>query len=367
MAKFEQFHELKIRLPNHEYPIHIGYGILFDNDLLTRYLAGSQALIVTNSTIAPLYLKKVQQAFSSIQCDVVILPDGEQYKNQASLNTIFNRLLECRHHRDTTLFALGGGVVGDITGFAASTFQRGVRVVQLPTTLLAQVDASVGGKTGINHPLGKNMIGSFYQPDAVIMDLSTLQSLPLREFRAGLAEVIKYALLEGEDFYHHVTNFLKHKFPPEPYSLASLVAKCCEIKGKIVQEDEGERGKRALLNLGHTFAHALEAYTNYEYWLHGEAVGIGLYCAGKLSQLKGYLSNSALENLDNLLQQAQLPRRIPKEINLTEVIKLMFLDKKILHNTLRFVLLKSPGDCFMDNTVTQEILRETLISAQEGE
>lgn len=367
MAKSELYHELTIRLPNHEYSIHIGNHSLSNSKLLTHCLVGTQALIVTNSTVAPLYLNTVQAAFSNMQCDVVVLPDGEPYKNQSSLDIIFNTLLEKRHHRDTTLFALGGGVIGDITGFAASTFQRGVNFVQFPTTLLAQVDASVGGKTAINHPLGKNMIGSFYQPNAVIMDLHTLNSLPQREFCAGLAEVIKYGLLEGGEFYTGLTNFLSHKSNIPTALLADLVAHCCQIKADIVQEDERELGKRALLNLGHTFAHALEAYSNYEQWLHGEAVGIGLYCAAYLSYLMGYLNLTELEKVDYLLQQAQLPRRIPKDINLTKLTQLMFQDKKVLQNTLRFVLIKAPGNCFVDSTVTQEMLRQTLLSAQEGE
>jgi 3-dehydroquinate synthase len=367
MAKSEFFHEININLPTHEYKIHIGKACLSNVDLLNGYLAGTQVLIVTNTTVAPLYLLEIQRAFSSIQCDVVVLPDGEVYKNQHSLNQIFDTLITHHHHRDTTLFALGGGVIGDITGFAASTYHRGVRFIQLPTTLLAQVDASVGGKTAINHPLGKNMIGSFYQPHAVIMDVNTLQSLPEREFRAGLAEIIKYGLLESRAFFKRVHDDLQQNLLSNPPLLADLVAHCCEIKAKIVQEDERELGKRALLNLGHTFAHALEAYTKYERWLHGEAVGIGLYCAALLSQRMGYLSEIDLHSLDKLLQLAQLPRRIPKDINLDKLMQLMFHDKKILQNKLRFVLLRAPGDCFVESKVSHEELHQSLISAQEGE
>lgn len=359
MAKSELLHEVRIRLPNHEYAIHIGTHCLSDPQLLTRYVAGKQVLIVSNETVAPLYLDEVQQAFTGFQCNVVILPDGEAHKNQHNLDKIFTSLIEHYHHRDTTLFALGGGVIGDITGFAASTYQRGVRLIQLPTTLLAQVDASVGGKTAINHPLGKNMIGSFYQPHAVIIDLNTLNTLQEREFRAGFAEVIKYGLLEGGEFLESLCG---HRS-----SLSALIAQCCQIKASIVEQDERECGKRALLNLGHTFAHALETYTHYERWLHGEAVAIGLYCAGLLSQQLGHLSAADLETIDQLLEQAKLPRRIPKEVNVTKLQELMSHDKKIISNTLRFVLLKGLGNCYIDSTVTAESLRHTLISALEGE
>ena len=262
MAKFELYEQVDVFLPGYQYPIIICRNGLSNPELLRSFVTSKQVLIVTNDTIAPLYLNYLKSAFTGIQCDVVILADGEEYKNQESLLAIYNALIQNKHHRDTTLIALGGGVVGDLAGFAASTYQRGIRFIQIPTTLLAQVDASVGGKTAINHPLGKNMIGSFYQPHAVIIDLNTLNSLPEREFRAGLAEMIKYGLLAGGDFLKQLLQALEHGLSAQSVELPNLIAQCCHIKAKFVETDEREAGQRALLNLGHTFAHALEAYTH---------------------------------------------------------------------------------------------------------
>ncbi len=356
---------LAVRLARHEYPIYIGKNLLSNAGLLVRHVRAGQVLIVTNDTIAPLYLAQVQQAFAAIQCDVLILSDGEVHKNQQSLFTIYDALIKHRHHRDTTLLALGGGVIGDLTGFAAATYQRGVRYIQLPTTLLAQVDSSIGGKTAINHPQGKNMIGSFYQPHAVIMDVTTLLTLPSREFNAGLAEVIKYGLLAGDGFLHKLRVVLAGECTSATSPLLpDLIAECCEIKAQFVQEDELETGRRALLNLGHTFAHALEAYTHYQRWLHGEAVAIGLYCAALLSHQLGYLNHTALTDLDTMLAQAMLPCRIPDDIDLKLLYTLMFNDKKIQNKRLRFVLMRSPGDCYLDDSVTEEQLRHVLYCAQ---
>ena len=367
MANPDIHHQLSVGLARHEYPIHIGQNCLANGDLLRSYVKGPQLLIVTNTTVAPIYLKSVQALFSALQCDVVILPDGEQHKNQHSLFAIYDELIKKNHHRDTTLLALGGGVVGDITGFAAATYQRGVRFIQLPTTLLAQVDASVGGKTAINHPLGKNMIGSFYQPHAVIMDLNTLQTLPARELRSGYAEVIKYGLLAGGELLQILCDSFATDAILRPPLLADIIARCCQIKINVVQEDEREMGQRALLNLGHTFAHALEAYTHYQRWLHGEAVAIGLYCAALLSHHLGYLTNENLTLVDTLLLQAKLPRRIPKEIDLQALYALMFHDKKVKNKTLRFVLIRAPGDCYLDNEVTDDCLHYVLTHAVEGD
>jgi 3-dehydroquinate synthase len=327
-----------------------------------------QVMIVTNASIAPLYLSSVQEAFSKFQCDVVVIPDGEAYKNQEGLFAIYDGLIENQHHRDTTLVALGGGVVGDITGFAAATYQRGVRFIQAPTTLLAQVDASIGGKTAINHRLGKNMIGSFHQPHAVLMDLTTLSTLPEREFCAGFAEIIKYALLVGGNFLKKVDALLEQGYSSMTLpQQADLIAQCCDIKANFVQEDEKEIGRRALLNLGHTFAHALEVYTNYRRWLHGEAVGIGLYCAALLSYASGSLDKCHLLSVDSLLANAKLPRRIPKEIDLDKLQDLMFSDKKIVNKKLRFVLMRAPGDCYIETEITADSLRYVLMNAVEGE
>ncbi len=370
MANPDSYQQLIIKLPGHSYPVFIGFNCLSDVELLRRHVHGEQVLIVTNETVAPLYLDLVQRAFTTLQCDVVILADGEEHKNQHSLFAIYDTLIKQNHHRDTTLIALGGGVIGDITGFAAATYQRGVRFIQLPTTLLAQVDASVGGKTAINHLLAKNMIGSFYQPHAVIMDLDTLSTLPERELRAGFAEVIKYGLLAGGAFLQVLSKMLEQEhdlFSASSGTLADLVVRCCQIKVDYVQDDERETGVRALLNLGHTFAHALEACTHYQRWLHGEAVAIGLYCAALLSHQMGYLKQSNLELVDLLLLQAKLPRRIPHDIDLTVLHSLMYNDKKIQNNTLRFVLIRAPGDCYLDDTITNDCLRYALNHAVEGD
>lgn len=355
--------QLDVRLKNHEYPIYIGSHLLADADLLRRHVLAGQVLVVTSDRIAPLYLDAVQQAFASIQCDAVVLADGEIHKNQQSLFAIYDALINHRHNRDTTLIALGGGVIGDMTGFAAATWQRGVPYIQIPTTLLAQVDSSVGGKTAINYRHAKNMIGSFYQPHAVIMDLATLATLPMREFRAGLGEVIKYGLLAGGEVLSNIQSILAKGLTSSTDSLSELIEQCCRIKAEFVQEDERETGRRVLLNLGHTFAHALESYTNYQRWLHGEAVAIGLYCAALLSCQLGLLPEKDLNMVDLLLAAAQLPSRIPSDIDLTALQSLMFNDKKIKNNTLRFVLMRGAGDCFLDAEVTDERVRCVLRSA----
>jgi 3-dehydroquinate synthase len=368
MASHKIEHELDIVCSSHQYPILIGHGLLEDHQKLRAYVKGSQVMIVTNDTLAPLYLKSVQQAFSSLQCNTVVLPDGEPHKNLNSLSHIYDALIHHQHHRDTTLIALGGGVIGDITGFAAATYQRGVRFIQLPTTLLAQVDASVGGKTAVNHPLGKNMIGSFHQPDAVIMDLNTLETLPEREFNAGLAEVIKYALLMGGDCLLLLEQVLQVGFASKSSkALADLIAHCCGIKAKFVEEDEREQGRRALLNLGHTFGHALESYTQYERWLHGEAVAMGLYCAALLSKQLGYLTQADLQRLDLMLKAAQLPSRIPKDIDLKQIQALMLKDKKVKNKQLHVVLIRAWGDCYIESTLSDAMILQALMGAVDGE
>lgn len=368
MAKFDLYQELVIRLPTYEYPIIIGRNFLTDKEVLRRYISGKQVLVVTNTTVAPLYLDYLQSAFTDRQCDVVILEDGEGFKNQQSLFAIYDTLIAKQHHRDTTLIALGGGVIGDITGFAAATYQRGVDFLQIPTTLLAQVDASIGGKTAINHPLAKNMIGSFHQPKAVIMDLETLQTLSEREFRAGLAEVIKHALLAGGEFFELIYNALREDLDlRKSEKLPEIIGYCCQIKAKFVQEDEREKGMRALLNLGHTFAHALEAYSQYSRWLHGEAVAIGLYCAALLSYYHAGLDEKSLLLIDNLLTMAKLPNRIPSDIDLNDLRNLMSQDKKIKNKNLRFILMKTIGNCYIEDCVPENLLCSTLERAVEGD
>lgn len=367
MAKFEAYTQVDVCLPGYQYPIIICRKGLNDTSLLRHWIPSQQVLIVTNDTIAPLYLPLIQSAFASIQCDAVILKDGEEFKNQQSLFTIYDALIRNKHHRDTTVVALGGGVIGDVAGFAASTYQRGVPFTQIPTTLLAQIDASVGGKTAINHSLGKNLIGSFYQPNAVLIDLNTLETLPDREFRSGLAEMIKYSLLVGGDFLYRLLDALKSGLTQNSSELPDLIAHCCKIKAEIVAGDERESGQRALLNLGHTFAHALEAYTQYQRWLHGEAVAIGLYCASVLSCNMGLLDAKVVELVEQMLEYAHLPHKIPKSIDLKQLTDLMSLDKKIKNNCLRFVVIKEPGYCYLDDKVTANCLHNTLMNAVEGE
>lgn len=365
MAKSNIYQTLQVNLPGRSYPIIIGQQLLNENDIIGNHVTSKQVLVVTNNVVAPFYLHKVQKIFSTKQCDTVILKDGEEHKNSTSLFQIYTTLIEKKHHRDTTIVALGGGVVGDISGFAAATYQRGVNFVQIPTTLLAQVDASVGGKTAINHAQAKNMIGSFYQPKAVVMDLETLKTLPDREFQAGFAEIIKYAILNGGDFLLQVQYLLQDGLEKNTYQLAEIISRCCQIKATFVQEDEFEQGSRALLNLGHTVAHALEAYTEYKRWLHGEAVGIGLYYAALLSYKRYGLSLQVLEQIDNLLALAKLPRRIPNDINLSRLRDLMNKDKKIKNNSLRFVLINSMGKCYLEENVTDADLQAVLQSAVE--
>ncbi|KGP64169.1 3-dehydroquinate synthase [Legionella norrlandica] len=367
MAKFELYAKVDISLSGYQYPIIICQNGLMDSDFINRLVTSEQVFVVTNRTIAPLYLNLLQSILSTKQCDVVVLEDGEKHKNQQSLFSIYDSLIQNQHHRDTCIVALGGGVVGDIAGFAASTYQRGVSFIQIPTTLLAQVDASVGGKTAINHPLGKNMIGSFYQPMAVIIDLSTLQTLPEREFRSGIAEMIKYALLVGGAFFKQIQQVLQQGLTVDSPELPQLIAECCQIKAKIVEQDEKELGQRALLNLGHTFAHALETYTNYQRWLHGEAVAIGLYCASLLSKKMGLLDKMIVDEVEQMLIDAGLPYKIPKSIDLSQLRDLMNLDKKVKNNCLRFVVMKKPGVCYLDDSVTEDCLYDTLINAVEGE
>jgi 3-dehydroquinate synthase len=365
MAKFDLYQQVTVHLPNREYPIAIGYDALHDSDLLTAYLAGEQVLIVSNDKVAPLYLDYLKSVFLNRQCDIVILPDGEEFKNQRSLFTIYDKLIALQHHRDTTLIALGGGVIGDITGFAASTYQRGVRFIQIPTTLLAQVDAAIGGKTGINHAESKNMIGSFHQPAAVIIDLNTLKTLPSREFCSGFAEIIKYALLVGGEFLQLVYEVLQEGLA-ESFSdnLAAVISKCCRIKAEYVEEDEYElSGRRAFLNLGHTFAHALESCTHYKRWLHGEAVSIGLYCAALLSQECAKLDAGTVDLIDHMLFKANLPRRIPGDVNLNNLLTSMLQDKKVKNKSLRFILMRAPGDCYIEDGVSNQQVNAVLQAA----
>lgn len=363
MAKFEPYQTLYLRTSSADYPIVIGKGLLSDAALFAQYLSSPQVMIVSNETIAPLYLEPLQKIFHDRQCDTLLLKDGETYKNEHSLFQIYAALHEKKHHRDTTLIALGGGVVGDITAFAASTYLRGVDCIQIPTSLLAQVDASIGGKTAINFCTAKNIIGSFSQAKAIFIDLNTLQTLPKREFCAGLAEIIKYSLLVGGDFQTLVHQSLSRGLTAQAKDLPEIIRRSCLIKAAIVEEDEHEQGRRALLNLGHTFGHALESCTNYLRWLHGEAVAIGLYLAALLSEAYYGLSTDLSSLVDDLLHLADLPRRIPRDIDLGRLRDAMDSDKKIKNKALRFVLCKKIGACYLEDTISEDLVWTVLQKA----
>lgn len=364
MANRDHLLKVDVCLSEHNYSIYICRNGLNNADLLRQIAASSQVLIVTNHTIAPFYLNSIQSAFSDRHCNTIILPDGEQYKDHQSLFQIIESLIVNQYHRDCLLVALGGGVVGDLTGFAASIYQRGCKYLQIPTSLLAQVDASVGGKTAINYNKGKNILGSFYQPDAVLIDPLTLNTLPKREFVAGIAEIIKYGLLEGGATLQRLQELLSQGVEAFYTHSAEVIEMCCRIKVKYVENDEKEQNERALLNLGHTFAHALESYTDYKQWLHGEAVAIGLHCAALLSHQMNLLSLNWLKVIQNMIRDIGLPWLIPKNTDLNQLIELMQHDKKIKNNRLRFILIKKPGACYLETEVSKEQLLLSLQKAQ---
>lgn len=349
---------LNVDLGTRSYPIYIGSDLL-RAELIAPHIPGQQVLIVTNDSIAPLYLERVQAMLSGFDSEAVILPDGERYKTLETASSIYDALLQRRMDRQTTLIALGGGVVGDITGFAAATYQRGVHFIQIPTTLLAQVDSSVGGKTGVNHSLGKNMIGAFYQPRAVLADMDTLSTLPERELKAGLAEVIKYGLIMDAEFLDWLEAHMPQLLVADKAALASAVERSCHNKAVVVGRDERESGERALLNLGHTFGHAIETDTGYESWLHGEAVAVGMYMAAHLSQELGWLSTQDVERVQHLLQTAELPTH-PPAITPERFLELMAVDKKALAGRLRLILLRALGQAVVSADFDEAALNRTL-------
>lgn len=335
-------HTLDVALGERTYPIHIGPGLL-DGDMVRRYVRARQVMVVTNEALAPLYLARLVAGLDGLQVDSVILPDGEQYKTLATLETIFDALLEKRHARTTTLIALGGGVVGDMTGFAAACYQRGVDFIQVPTTLLAQVDSSVGGKTAVNHPRGKNMIGAFHQPKAVVIDTDVLETLSERELSAGLAEVIKYGLIRDAGFLDWLEQNMPQLRAREPEALRYAIAESCRNKADVVAADETEQGNRALLNLGHTFGHAIETATGYKSWLHGEAVGAGMAMAAAFSARLGWISSVDVDRVRRVIEAAGLPLTPPPDLGPRRCRELMGLDKKVQDGVLRLVLLKALG------------------------
>ena len=351
---------LNVELGPRRYPIYIGTQLLDRPELLRSHIGGARVAIVTNETVAPLYLDRVQGAVASFAPVTVVLPDGEQYKTLEVLNRIFDPLLQARCDRRTTLIALGGGVVGDMAGFAAACYQRGVPFVQVPTTLLAQVDSSVGGKTGVNHPLGKNMIGAFYQPRAVVIDTDTLNTLPDKELYAGLAEVIKYGLIRDPAFFEWLEHNIDRLLHRDANALAHAIERSCRNKAEVVAADETESGLRATLNLGHTFGHAIETGMGYGEWLHGEAVGAGMYMAADLSCRLGYLSQDDLSRIERLLVRAHLPTRSPAALGADRFRELMAVDKKVVDGKLRLVLLEGIGRAVITDRTSEALVDETL-------
>lgn len=352
---------LIVELGERSYPIYIGENLYLKSELIDKHIHGKQAVIISNDTVAPLYLESLQQALASRSVLNIILPDGEQYKNLASLEKIFDQLLMAKCARDVTLIALGGGVIGDITGFAAACYQRGVNFIQIPTTLLAQVDSSVGGKTGVNHALGKNMIGAFYQPQCVIADINTLRTLPERELSAGLAEVIKYGLLADYDFFVWLEDNISKLLQLETQAIAYAIEKSCQCKAEVVASDEQEKsGRRALLNLGHTFGHAIEAGMGYGVWLHGEAVACGMSIAAEFSARLGWISPEDVQRINQLLVNAKLPIKLPSDLSASQMLELMSVDKKILDGKLNLVLLHKIGEAVLTNNFDKDLLNSTL-------
>ena len=351
---------LKVDLGERSYPIYIGEGLLDQPELLAPHIAGRQVAIVSNETVAPLYLERLARTLGAYAVLPVVLPDGEAFKNWETLQLIFDALLGARHDRRTTVIALGGGVIGDMAGFAAACYQRGVDFIQVPTTLLSQVDSSVGGKTGINHPLGKNMVGAFYQPNAVLIDTTSLATLPGRELSAGLAEVIKYGLICDEPFMGWLEEHMTALRELDTAALTEAIRRSCAAKAAVVGADERESGVRATLNLGHTFGHAIETHMGYGVWLHGEAVAAGTVMALEMSMRLGWIDRSARDRGIRLLQDAGLPVVPPQEMTPAHFMEHMAVDKKVLDGRLRLVLLRQLGEAVITDDYPKEILQATL-------
>jgi 3-dehydroquinate synthase len=349
----------RVELGRRSYPILIGAGLIARPDLFDQYLFGRDVLLVSNTTVAPLYAAALVSALGSRRVVEAILPDGEHHKSLANVARLIDVLVANRFGRDCTVLALGGGVVGDMAGFAAATYQRGIAYVQVPTTLLAQVDSSVGGKTGVNHPGGKNLIGAFHQPNAVLADVRTLATLPQRELRAGLAEVLKYGLICDAPFFDWLEAHIDDLLARDVEALTHVIRRSCEIKAQIVGRDEHEHGERAVLNLGHTFAHAIEAATGYDRWLHGEAVGAGLFIAATLSHECGLMSATDVERIKRLLVRAGLPIDT-HEVTLAAALEHMKMDKKVQGGRIRLVVPRAIGECFISADYSDAALQRTL-------
>ncbi|MCG8487615.1 MAG: 3-dehydroquinate synthase [Chromatiales bacterium] len=358
MSNYEQ--RLDVDLGDRSYPIYIGEGVYAEANHYRAAIPGRQVMVVSNETVAPLYLEQTLGALDGYDVASCILPDGEQYKTLEMVNRIYSAMLEQRFTRQSTLVALGGGVIGDMTGFAAATYQRGVHFIQVPTTLLAQVDSSVGGKTGVNHPLGKNMIGAFYQPRLVLADTATLRTLDDRQFASGLAEVIKYGLIVDEPFFSWLEENMDGLLARDPALLAYAIQVSCRCKADVVEADEKEAGQRALLNLGHTFGHAIETGMGYGEWLHGEAVGTGMCMAADLSRRLGWMSQQDFDRTVKLIGRAKLPITPPKTLTPERFLELMAVDKKVMDGKLRLVLLKKIGQSLVTDDFDLQKLEQTL-------
>ena len=352
--------KLLVELGNRSYPIYIGSDLLNQPELLSQHIKARQVVIVTNATIAPLYLDKILKNLHKFNVETVILPDGEQFKTLEYVTQIFDKLLASKFSRNATLIALGGGVIGDMGGFAAACYQRGIAFLQIPTTLLAQVDSSVGGKTGVNHPLGKNMIGAFYQPQCVIADAGVLDTLDDRQLSAGLAEVIKYGLIRDVEFFEWLENNIIGLLARDKNALAYAIEQSCFNKAQVVAEDETETGVRATLNLGHTFGHAIETGTGYGTYLHGEAVAIGTCQAADLSRRKGWLNDADVERIIALFKKCNLPVNPPEEIGSERFLELMSVDKKNVNGQIRLILLTKIGAATLPIDVDKDLLKQTL-------
>ncbi|MPQ76435.1 3-dehydroquinate synthase [Hydrogenovibrio sp. JE_KL2] len=353
---------LNVDLGERSYPIFIGQQLINNPELIRPYVQGAQVLIVTNTTVAPLYLEQVEKTFSDYEVRVAVLPDGEEYKNLEVLNKIFDVAIANRFDRKCTFVALGGGVIGDMTGFAAAAYQRGVNFIQIPTTLLSQVDSSVGGKTGVNHPFGKNMIGAFHQPECVVIDTDVLSTLEDRELSAGLAEVIKYGLITDYPFFEWLEQHMDELLARDSVALTEAIERSCQNKAKIVALDEKESGLRALFNLGHTFGHAIEAGMGYGKWLHGEGVSAGSMQAIYLSKLMGNISQADFDRIEKIFKHAKLPTLPPSvnDMSNQRFLDLMAGDKKVQAGHIRLVLLKQIGEAYVTGDYSQSLLEQTL-------
>ncbi|XP_030464054.2 3-dehydroquinate synthase, chloroplastic [Syzygium oleosum] len=356
---------VEVDLGSRSYPIYIGSGLLDRPELLQRHVHGKRVLVVTNDTVAPIYLDKVVNALTkgnpNVSVDHVILPDGEKYKDIDTMMKVFDKAIESRLDRRCTFVALGGGVIGDLCGYAAASFLRGVNFIQIPTTVMSQVDSSVGGKTGVNHRLGKNLIGAFYQPQCVLIDTDTLNTLPDRELASGLAEVIKYGLIRDAEFFEWQEKNMHALMARDPSALAYAIKRSCENKAEVVSLDEKESGLRATLNLGHTFGHAIETSFGYGQWLHGEAVAAGIVMAVDMSYRLGWIDESIVTRVDKILKQAKLPTLPPETLTVEKFKSVMAVDKKVADGLLRLILLKGPlGNCVFTGDYDRKALDETL-------